>query len=109
MNITILNALLLAALSVPSSYAGEAHQHAREVSQIQEVQVTGVVTKVDFQRSKITLRHGDIPQMQMPAMVMNYQVVNTSQLAGLQKGDRVNFVMSKVEGKFVVTHIEPAD
>ena len=92
--------------------AGEQeHHHGHSMHQTAAMStslIDGVVRKVDSKRAKVTLKHGEISQIDMPAMVMNYQVGEAVQLDGIRKGDKVRFAMDKVNGKFVVTHIELA-
>lgn len=112
MKIILFTGLLFTVLPVSASLAEGLHQHhqlTQHGSMDHSNLIDGVVSKVDMKRQKITLKHGDIPQIQMPAMVMNYQVSDANLLVGLNKGDRVRFAMDKVGGEFVVTHIERAD
>jgi len=80
------------------------HEHSSTSAQL----IDGVVKKVDQNKSRVTLKHGEIKEVQMPAMVMNFQVKDASQLALLHKGDKVRFAVEKVDGKIVVIHIELA-
>ncbi len=66
----------------------------------------GVVRKIDAAASKITLRHGPIPNLGMGAMTMGYQVKDKAMLDGLKDGDAVRFTAERVDGVYTVTHLE---
>ena len=67
--------------------------------------VAGEVVKVDDKGGRITLKHGEIKHLDMPAMTMSFKVRSPSLLEGLKSGDRVRFVAEKVDGQFTVTQI----
>lgn len=64
-----------------------------------------VVKRINTKRGKITLQHGDIPDV-MPAMTMGYKLKDAKQLQGIQVGDKVRFSLEKVGDDFVVNHLE---
>jgi len=68
----------------------------------------GEVRKVDKDAQKITIRHGPMPGVDMPAMTMVYRVKDAAMLDQVKAGDRVKFHAEKVGGAFTVTKIEPA-
>ncbi len=68
----------------------------------------GEVRKVDKDAQKITIRHGPVPGVDMPAMTMVYRVKDAAMLDQVKAGDRVKFQAEKVGGAFTVTKIEPA-
>lgn len=49
-----------------------------------------VVRKINLPASRITVSHGAIPQIDMPAMTINFPVADTARLAMLHKGDEVD-------------------
>lgn len=69
--------------------------------------VDAEVRKVDAAAGKITLKHGDIPNLDMPAMTMVFQVKDPATLAPFKTGDQVRFRADKVNGAYVATDIEP--
>ncbi|QBM27697.1 copper-binding protein [Hydrogenophaga pseudoflava] len=69
--------------------------------------VDAEVRKVDTAAGKITLKHGDIPNLDMPAMTMVFQVRNPATLPPLKVGDQVRFRAEKVNGAYVASDIEP--
>ncbi|MDE2593673.1 MAG: copper-binding protein [Burkholderiales bacterium] len=68
--------------------------------------VDGEVKKIDADNGKITLKHGEIKNLDMPAMQMAYRVADPAWLKNLQVGDKVKFSVDKVGGQFTVTAIE---
>jgi Cu(I)/Ag(I) efflux system protein CusF len=69
--------------------------------------VDAEVRKVDAAAGKITLKHADIPNLDMPPMTMVFQVKDPATLAPLKAGDQVRFRADKVNGAYVATDIEP--
>lgn len=68
--------------------------------------VDGEVKKVDLEAGKVTLKHGEIKNLDMPAMQMAFRVADPSWLKTLQVGDKVRFSADKVGGQFTVTSID---
>ena len=68
----------------------------------------GQVTKVDTDNKKLTLRHAEIKNLEMPAMTMVFQVKDPAMLEKVKTGDKVRFTADKVNGAFTVTSIEVA-
>lgn len=68
----------------------------------------GEVRKVDKEQAKVTLRHGPLQKLDMPAMTMVFKVADPKMLDALKVGDKVKFEAQKVDGAFVVTAIQPA-
>jgi Cu(I)/Ag(I) efflux system periplasmic protein CusF len=69
----------------------------------------GVVRKVDKANGKITLKHGDIKNLDMPPMTMVFSVPDKALLDQVKAGDKVRFAADKdASGQYIVTGIEPA-
>ena len=66
------------------------------------------VRRVDKAAGKITLRHGEIKNLDMPPMTMVFQVKEAALLEGLNTGDKVKFRAVKEGGQYRVTEIKPA-
>lgn len=71
--------------------------------------VDGEVRKVDTEQQKITLRHAQIPNIDMSPMTMVFRVKEPALLAQVQAGDKVRFTADKVDGALTVMTIEPAN
>ena len=104
--IAILAALLL---FVPLAQAEDAHHKAGSgASQPGAALSDGEVRKVDKDAKKITIKHGPLANLDMPAMTMVFQVKDPALLDKVKAGDKVKFQAEKVGGGFAVTQIEPA-
>jgi Cu/Ag efflux protein CusF len=69
--------------------------------------VEAEVRKVDTAAAKITLKHGEIPNLDMPPMTMVFQAREPAQLDGLKTGDKVQFRAEKVNGAYRVFDLGP--
>jgi Cu/Ag efflux protein CusF len=69
--------------------------------------VEGEVRKIDTDAKKITLKHGDIPNLEMPGMTMVFRVSDPALLTKVKPGDKVRFTADKVDGALTVMSIEP--
>jgi len=66
------------------------------------------VRKVDKDAGKITLKHGEIKNLDMPPMSMVFQVKDKVLLDKVKAGDKISFTADKVNGSYTVMSIEPA-
>ncbi|MBL8346307.1 MAG: copper-binding protein [Rubrivivax sp.] len=66
----------------------------------------GEVRKIDKEARKITLKHGDIKNLDMPGMTMVFQVKDAALLDKVKPGDKVKFTAEKADGAIAVTSIE---
>lgn len=67
----------------------------------------GEIRKVDKDAKKITIKHGPMPGLDMPAMTMVFQVKDLAMLERVKQGDKVKFEAQKLGGAFTVTKINP--
>jgi Cu(I)/Ag(I) efflux system periplasmic protein CusF len=65
----------------------------------------GEVRKIEKAQSKITLRHSEIKNLNMPPMTMVFRVKDAKLLDGLAAGDKVKFTAEQVDGNYVVTQV----
>ena len=77
-------------------------------AQTAEPTVNGVIVKIDQPQGKITLKHGEIPNLHMDAMTMVFAVRDKAMLVGLKAGDKVRFEAEEVNGMKTVTAIKSA-
>ncbi len=68
----------------------------------------GEIRKVDADNKKITIKHGEIKNLDMPPMTMVFQVKDDALLGKVKTGDKVRFSAEKSGGAFVVTDIQAA-
>ena len=66
----------------------------------------GEVRKVDSVAGKLTLSHGPLANLNMPAMTMVFRVRDPAWLHQLKVGERVRFVAERVDGNVMVTALE---
>ena len=69
----------------------------------------GEVKKIDKSANKITLKHGDIKNLDMPGMTMVFKVKDPTVLDTVKVGDKVKFRAEKVEGALTATEIKTAN
>lgn len=99
-------ALALAAFytAVPANAADQ--QIAAAATSEQTVSMTdGEIKKVDKDAGKLTIKHGALVNLGMPAMTMAFGVKDAAVLETLKPGDKVKFVAAKVDGRLFVTEI----
>lgn len=68
----------------------------------------GEIRKVDKDAKKITIRHGPIQNLDMPAMTMVFRVRDPAMLDQLKPGDKIKFAAEKINGNYTVMRFEPA-
>ena len=71
--------------------------------------IDGEVRKVDIDAGKITLRHADITNLDMPAMTMVFRVKDPALLQKVKPGDKVRFTAEQPGGTLTVMSLEPAN
>lgn len=71
----------------------------------QELLSEGEVRKVNREAGKVTLRHGPLTNLDMPAMTMVFTAANPQLLDDLKEGDKVRFHADRKDGVFLVTAI----
>jgi Cu/Ag efflux protein CusF len=107
-------AFLVATLTAWSAHAqtqgtDHASHHAPAAASSQDADFAqGEVRRVDPEAKKVTLRHGPIPNLQMPDMTMVFQVQDPAMLQNLKVGDKVRFKADNINGALTVTAVEPA-
>lgn len=68
----------------------------------------GEVRKVDKDAAKLTLRHGPIENLGMPAMTMVFKVADPKVLDTVKEGDKVRFKADRINDAITITSLEPA-
>ena len=101
---------LFAALFAVSIAAGAHAQAAspahQSVAEAAAPMVDGEVRKVDKDAGKVTLRHGPIANLDMPAMTMVFKATDLKMLENLKEGDKVRFSADRIAGALAVTRME---
>jgi Cu/Ag efflux protein CusF len=68
----------------------------------------GEVTKLDKAGARVTIKHGEIKNLDMPPMTMSFRVREPKLLDGVAVGDRVRFVVQRIDGQYTVTALTKA-
>ena len=82
------------------------HGHAHPAAAAEPSE--GEVRKIDKEAGKITLRHGEIRNLNMAAMTMVLRVKDAAMLEQVQVGDRIRFAADRVNGAVTVVQWEKA-
>jgi Cu(I)/Ag(I) efflux system periplasmic protein CusF len=103
--------LFSAAMPLAALAAGDHAGQAKEKTLV--AQGTGdmsdaEVRKVDKDSKKLTLKHGEIKNLDMPGMTMVFAVKEPGMVDMVKAGDKVKFKAEKINGTFTVTAIQPA-
>ncbi len=106
----LIAALLLAAGFSPTSRADDSHSkhHAQKDAPAATDMTDAEVRKIDKENKKLTLKHGEIKNLDMPSMTMVFQVADAAMLDRVKPGDKVRFKADKIGGAYTVTAIEIA-
>ncbi len=67
----------------------------------------GEVRKIDKETGRLTLKHGELRNLDMPPMTMVFQVRDRAWLDRLKVGDRIRFRAEKDGEKYVVVALQP--
>lgn len=68
----------------------------------------GEVKSIDKDGGKLTIKHGELKNLGMPAMTMVFRVKDASMLAQVKAGDKIDFMAEKVNGALTVTMLQAA-
>ena len=105
---SILNSLVLGlslTLGLPA-WADTQHASHNGAADHAAMLTEGVVKKVDKAQGKLTLKHGPLENLGMPAMTMVFRVRDANWLDQVKPGDTVRFRADRVNGAFTVTTLE---
>ena len=68
----------------------------------------GEVKKIDKEAGKITLRHGELKNLNMSAMTMVFRVKDPAMLDQVKAGDKVKFAADRVNGAVTIIQLQTA-
>lgn len=108
---TLLIAVSLGPALLPAAYAAE---NMTKTSAPVEAKASdsaslsrGEIKKIDKDAGKITLKHGPLVNLDMPAMTMVFKVQSPDLLNTVKVGDAVKFRAENIKGALTVTEIAP--
>lgn len=79
-----------------------AMDHAAMTTKLSE----GMVKKIDKAQGKLTIRHGPLENLGMPAMTMVFRAKDPAWLSQVKPGDNIRFLAEQVNGVYTVTRLE---
>lgn len=68
----------------------------------------GDVEKIDPQAGTITVRHGPVVNLRLPATTTVFRVKDRALISQVKQGDRINFSADEINGLLTVTRVELA-
>ncbi|MEQ1945405.1 copper-binding protein [Mesorhizobium sp. VNQ89] len=66
----------------------------------------GEITKIDAKQKKLTIKHGELKNLGMPAMTMVFVVADDAMLEKVKPGQAIEFVADRVNGRITVVEIK---
>lgn len=66
---------------------------------------TGTIKKIDAKAGKVTIIHGPLMTLDMPAMTMVFRA-DATMIANMSEGQDIEFVANRVKGKLTVTQMK---
>jgi Cu/Ag efflux protein CusF len=107
---TLIATLFAVSLTLPvASFAADdhaSHQMGQAPAAADAQMVEGLVKKVDKSAGKVTLSHGPLVNLDMPAMTMVFRVKDAGWLDQMKAGDKIRFMADNVNGALTVVHFE---
>lgn len=71
-----------------------------------EEYTSGEITKIDAAQKKLTIKHGELTSLDMPAMTMVFVVAEDSMIEEVTVGQKIEFIADRVNGRITVTDIK---
>jgi Cu/Ag efflux protein CusF len=102
---TLATATVAARTTPPEDHSSH-HSQTSAAANADAFKAEGEVRKVDREARKLTLRHGPIPNLEMPDMTMVFRVSDPKMLDGLEAKQKVRFTADRIEGQLTVTSLE---
>ena len=95
------------AAAATDSHSG--HHPAAAASTTPQAELSeGEITRWDPRTLRLTLKHGEIKNLEMPPMTMVFRVADASVVGDLKPGDKVRFRAEQISGAYHVQRIEKA-
>ena len=104
--------ILLAAIGTGSAFAqyqsgGQPSIYAQAPAGAQKSSKgTGLIQQIDRDKGTVTIKHGPLQGLDMPAMTMSFQVKDKAMLSNLQPLQKVEFDLAYDGRTFLITGIK---
>lgn len=98
-------AIAAGALAGTPVSADDSHHGTAALAVSADALTSGEVRKVDPAAGRVTIKHGPIVNLAMPAMTMGFDVPDRTLLSGLKVGEQIRFRAENPAGKLTVTEI----
>lgn len=105
-SLSTLFATLFLTLPAWGGVAHASHDHATDHAVMVKTLSEGQVKKIDKAQGRLTIRHGPLGNLDMPAMTMVFRVQDASWLDRVKPDDRIRFLAEEVNGVLTVTTLE---
>jgi len=106
LNAVIASAVLVVTAGVVFADQPRADSNPLVVAAAHQAMADGEIRKVDAATKKITIKHGELKNLDMPPMTMVFQVKDPAMLDKVKAGDKVKFRADKINGAYTVVEIE---
>jgi Cu/Ag efflux protein CusF len=104
----LLAAVALAAVPAFAANDHASHHPAAGKSAPADASISeGEVKKVDKDAGKMTIKHGPLANLDMPAMTMVFRVREPAMLDQVKAGDAIRFKAEKIGGSYTVVELQP--
>lgn len=102
--------VLTAGVSVaaPAADGHSGHGAMQDAAPAVAAMSDGVVKKLDKSGAKVTIAHGPLVNLGMPAMTMAFRVKDPAWLDQLKDGDKIRFMADSVNGALTVVKFDKA-
>lgn len=101
--------LLLATLLSAPAWAQTAVDHS-SMGHAQASDMTdGEVRRINLESGKLTIKHAEIKNLDMPGMTMVFTAKDKAMLSKVKVGDKIKFTAVSESGQYWVTAIQIAD
>lgn len=98
---------IFGAVSVHAAGQDAGHAMAASSGSSGEIQmISGEIKKVDKASGKVTVSHGPLTNLNMPAMTMVFKVANAAWVEQMKAGDRIRFIADDVNGVLTLVRFE---
>ncbi len=104
--LAVSGAMLTVPLAAQTSADHDSHHPDPKPTAAATPMSEGEVGKVDKSAGKVTIKHGPLQNLDMPAMTMVFRVKDLAMLDRLKEGDKIRFSAEKIGGTLTVTEIQ---